>query len=152
MMSLEEKRPWTNVALFSCILVLTAVALEFGFVFVDPWGLPSPPKLKFEVYEFPSLAGISLSCETSPLITKIDLGTKTGECLATLKSEMSRCEGFVPMRSFGNKIQCAKPEQAACETGGVQSMGLFKGDISCANSTSETDLGPPAVRIRADDV
>lgn len=151
-MKIEEKRPWTAITVFSFILIVTAILLEFGFDYVDPWGLPRAPKLSFEVYEFPSLAGVNLKCETSPLLMKIDLASKTGECTAALNPEMARCEGAGPLRSFGNKISCAKLEKASCETGGVQSLGLFKGDISCANSTSETDLGPPAVRTRADDI
>ena len=151
-MKLVEKRPWSSVTLFCLILVVTAVALEFGFESIDPWRLPAPPQLQFAVNEFPSLAGFDFTCAQQGLVTKIDLARKIASCGAVLTPEMARCESSAPLRGFADKIRCGKFEKAACETGGVQALGLFKGDVACANSTSETDLGPPAARVRTEDL
>lgn len=150
-MIVQEKRSWTSVALFSFILIVTAIFLEFGWDYVDPWGMPKPTRMKFETNEFPSLVGIELQCpDQSGLLTKINFAKNAGECSKTLTPEVTRCSQMLPMRGFADKIKCAKVTKTNCAESGLQTLGLFEGDAFCGVATSETDLGPPAVRVRED--
>ncbi len=151
-MRVVEKKPIATIALFSLILLLTAIALEFGFASIDPWRLPANPKLRFENNSFPSIVGVNFDCASTELVTKVDFAAKVATCSTFLTAEMAHCSNSEPLRGFADKIRCSKVEKAACESGGVQALGLFKSDVACANSTSETDLGPPAQRARSDDL
>lgn len=150
-MQIQQKRSWTTTALFSVILVSTAIFLEFGWSSVDPWAMPKAAQLKFEANEFPSLSGLEFKCtEQTGLLTKINFAQKAGECSKVLTLEVTRCAQMVPMRGFSDKIKCAKVEKKSCEQSGLQTLGLFEGDGNCGVANSETDLGPPALRARED--
>jgi hypothetical protein len=147
-MVLQEKRPWTAVALFSVILILTALVLEYFGPALDPWSLPKASGYTLETSQFPSLTGINFECAAKTgLLAKIDLNKREGICSGLLTEDVTRCASDVPFLGFGDRIRCAKPEQAHCEEAGIQAIGLFKGDVFCTKS-GDVDLGPPPPRAR----